>query len=255
MRRLILLLALCAVALTTWSCIEEIQPKTNNAPKIWFVRAPEANQIIYENGATFEWVAVDTDDDLGMGQTYVAMTPTVIDTIEIYPPTLQQGWLRVYKPANSEYWGFDVSNLPDTMYTFSVKVIDGRGAESITARAFKVLFDNLVPIVDEVECPPAKPTNPNFMWTYVIHAHDVAPSPSAATPVDSLTYWYSFRAPGGADSYETDGFSIDNRTFSVTIDGQTYPGEYRFRAKAMDRAGNVSLEYLCKFEVGSGGPK
>jgi hypothetical protein len=179
----------------------------------------------------------------------------VIDTIVVYPPDLERGWVRVYKPFASEYWGFDISNLPDTTYTFNVKVIDGRGGETTTSRRFTVRFDNQPPVIDSVLCPPMKPTNPNFPWTYVIYAHDVAPNPSAATPADSICYTYRFSAPGGAESVEQSDCKIENKTFSVTIDGQTYPGQYKFKCKATDKAGNSSEEYTCSFEVGSGGPK
>jgi hypothetical protein len=255
MRRLILLAALAAVALTTWSCIEEIGPKTNSAPRIWFTRAPDDSNVIYENGAQFEWVAVDTDDDLGMGRTYVKLTPSLIDTIEVYPPELQQGWVRIYKPATAEFWGYDISNLPDTMYTFSVKVVDGRGKEGVVSRDFFVRFDNMIPLVDSVACPPAKPTNPNFTWTYIIYAHDVAFNASSATPVDLLAYYYRFSGPGGVEPVETTDYKGENKTFTVTIDGQTFPGEYKFRAKVVDMAGNYSLDYNCKFTVGETGPK
>ena len=265
MRRLILLAALGAVALTTWSCIEEIEPKTNNVPTIMFTRAPENRNVIYDNGVQFEWMAVDTDDDLGMGKTYVKLTPYTeiytpdgtggTDTMAVFPPELKDGWVRIYKRAAFEYWGFDVSNLTDTTYTFSVKVVDGRGVEGFASREFLVRFDNMPPLIDSVACPPAKPTNPNFPWTYIIYAHDVARNAASATPVDSIAYYYRFSGPGGVTPVETPDYRIDNKTFTVTIDGQTYPGEYKFRAKCVDRAGNYSLDYNCKFTVGETGPK
>jgi len=255
MRRLVLVLALGAVALTALSCIEEIQPKFNSNPRVWFTRAPGDRSVIYDNAAGFEWVAVDIDDDLGMGQTFVSLSPAVIDTILVYPHELERGWVRVYKPTASEYWGYDISSLPDTTYTFSVKVIDGRGGETTTSRRFSVRFDNQPPIVDSVACPPMKPSNPNFTWNYVIYAHDVAANPAAATPVDSLCYTYRFAVPGGGQSVEQSDCKGENRTYTATIDGQTYPGLYKFKCKATDRAGNSSEEFTCTFEVGSIGPK
>ncbi|HVP57652.1 MAG TPA: hypothetical protein VMU02_06105 [bacterium] len=255
MRRMILVLALAAVALTAWGCIQDIQPKYDSNPRVWFTRAPADRGVIYDNAATFEWVAVDTDDDLGMGKTFVRLTPTSVDTIVVFPHELEQGWVRVYKPATNEYWGYDISNLPDTVYTFSVKVVDGRGGETITSRRFTVRFDNEPPIVDSVACPPMKPTNPNFTWTYVIYAHDVAANMSAATPVDSLCYTYRFSVPGGGESIEASDCKRENKTFTATVDGQQFPGQYKFKCKATDRAGNSSEEFTCTFDVGSTGPK
>jgi hypothetical protein len=135
-------------------------------------------------------------------------------------------------------------------------VIDGRGGQTATSRRFTVRFDNQPPIVDSVACPPTKPTNPNFTWTYVIYAHDIAANPAAATPVDSLCYTYRFSVPGGgAGSVEQSECKGANKTFTATIDGQQSPGQYKFKCKATDRAGNSSEEFTCTFDIGNPGPK
>ena len=265
MRRLMLLGALFAVVATVWGCIEDIQPKTNNNPKIWFTRAPRNQGVIFQNGATFEWTATDTDDDLGMGQIWVRLDPylecivdtqtvcsppepchDVVDTSCIYPVTLRDGWVRVYENT------FDVANLPDTSYSFSVKVQDGRGADSILVDHFRVRFDNRPPIIDSVRCPPRKPASPSFQHTFIVYSHDVAANPASASPTDSLTYWYRFAVPSGGRSYETDDFARENRIFPIFIDGVSFPGIYKFRCKAKDRAGNVSQEYVCDFTIERG---
>ena len=247
MRRLLLALALLAAAMLMSSCVENVSPGSNTPPKIWFTHAPKEGREIFDNGYDFQWMSTDTDDDLGMGQTWVGLTPTTIDTTVVFPHELAAGPMRVYENL------FSIAELPDTVYTFSVTVTDGRGGTTVLNRNFVVRFDNMNPIIDYVECPPAKPSNPTFQWTFVIHAHDVAPNPSAASPDDSLTFQYRYVVPGGGTSIEVYDFARDYRTLKVDVDGQTYKGQYKFRAKARDRAGNVSTEYVCSFDLG--GPK
>jgi hypothetical protein len=159
----------------------------------------------------------------------------------VYPPELANGPIRVYQNF------FDISGLPDTVYTFSVTVRDGRGASTTLNRMFKVRFDDRPPIIDNVVCPPLKPPNPAFPWMFIINAHDVALNPASASPEESLTFWYRYVVPAGGPSVETEDFKREYKTFSVNVDGQTYKGTYKFRAKARDRAGNVSKEYVCDF--------
>jgi hypothetical protein len=267
-RRLVLLLALCVVAVTTWSCIEEIQPKTNNQPRVWFTRAPEKGGVVYQNAAIFEWTATDFDDDLGMGETYVGLQPylpcrwdtfTVCNArgdscrldsqfVCIYPMELMAGPVRVYENR------YLIANLLDSTYMFSVIVRDGRGAETAVSREFTVQFDDRSPKIDELVCP-GKRDDPVYTFTFVIRAHDRARNASAATPWDSLSYWYRLTVPSGGPSYESPDFKLADSTYTASIDGQTFKGEYKFRAKVMDKAGNVSTEASCKFEAGTTGPK
>jgi len=246
-RRIWLALVLLAAAAILSSCVEEISPGSNNPPKVWFTKAPKDGREIFSNQYEFTWTATDTDDDLGMGQTYVSLVPATIDTFVVSPIELANGAMRVYTNI------FTIGQLPDTVYTFSVTVTDGRGATTTLDRTFRVRFDDLPPIVDYVECPPAKPTSPVFQWTFVIHAHDEAPNPSSASPEDSLTFQYRYLPPSGATSIEVMDFQREYKTLKVDVDGQTYRGTYKFRAKARDRAGNVSTEYVCSFEIS--GPK
>jgi hypothetical protein len=246
-RRAFAVIIVLGLVTAIWGCVEEITPTTNSKPKIWFTRAPKAGHEVFDNSASFEWMATDIDDDLGMGQTYVAIEPTVVGADTVFPPELLLGPVRIYENI------YDVRNMPDTVYTFSVTVRDGRGAETTVDRSFKVRFDDRLPIVDSVRCPPQKPTNPVFEWTFVIFSHDEALNPSAASPVESLDYWYRFVVPSGGDSYETPDFALTNNTYTVNVDGQAYKGVYKFRAKSRDRAGNVSEEYLCEFDIS--GPK
>lgn len=249
MRRIGLALALLAASTILSSCVEDVSPGSNNPPKVWFTRAPKEGREIFTNAFEFWWTATDTDDDLGMGQTYVTVVPAKVDTFVVSPRTLADGPLRVYTQPPL----FNVGNLLDTVYTFSVTVIDGRGGTTRLDRTFTVRFDNLPPVIDYVECPPAKPTNPVFQWTFVIHAHDEAPNPSSASPDDSLSFKYRYVVPEGGTSIEVTDFLREYRTLKVDVDGQTYKGIYKFRAQARDRAGNVSEEYVCSFEIS--GPK
>jgi hypothetical protein len=156
---------------------------------------------------------------------------------------LLNGAVRVYQNI------YDIGGLPDTMYTFSVTVRDGRGASTTLNRTFTVRFDDRPPIIDEVVCPPKKVENPVFPWIFVINAHDVALNPSSASPEESLTFWYRYVVPSGGPSEEAPEFRREFKTVSVSVDGQTYRGTYKYRAKARDRAGNVSREYVCDFDI------
>jgi hypothetical protein len=266
-RRMVLVAALCTAALITWSCVEEIQPKNNSKPKIWFTSAPRERRVNYQNAATFLWVSTDVDDDLGLGETFVRLAVpvhtadgTVLEPppcasgpggqVCVDPPAIRSGdWVRVYQNT------YDVGSMPDSVYLFSVRVRDGRGAETTLNREFTVRFDDQPPVIDSVFCPPGKPSSPDFIHTYVIYAHDVAKNPDAATPVDSLTYWFRWSPAPGADGYEPADFAISNRTYQAEVQGQLHPGIYTFRAKVMDLAGNVTPEYKCQFEIQGGGPK
>lgn len=241
MRRGMLVLALLIVAVSVWSCVEDLAPGTNSEPRIRFIRAPKEGREIFQNAYEFQWLATDLDDDLGMGQTHVQLTPAKIDTIVVFPPELVSGPVRVYDDL------FEVSGLPDTVYTFSITVRDGRGASTTLARTFQVRFDDQPPKIDRVVCPPMKPPSPNFTHIFIIIAHDEALNPASASPEESLTFSYRYVVPAGGPSQEATEFSRENKIKPFTIDGQTYKGTYRYRAKARDRAGNVSAEYVCEF--------
>jgi hypothetical protein len=265
-RRIAAAMILIGAVAFIWGCVEDITPSGNSKPKIWFTRAPREGREVFDNSVSFEWIATDVDDDLGMGQVFVALDPYLpcvidtvtfcprpdscverIDTLCIMPVELALGPVRVYQN------NFDVDNLPDTTYTFSVIVRDGRGAETVLDRGFQVRFDNEPPLIDSVKCPPYKPANPVFEWTYEIFSHDIALNQASASPEESLTYWYRFVVPSGGTSIEAPDFKREYKTLTVTVDGQSFKGVYKFRGKSRDRAGNVSQEYVCEFEVT--GPK
>jgi hypothetical protein len=236
--------------LVLWGCVEELDTGRNYKPRVWFTRGPDEGEVLYSNRADFQWQASDFDDDLGMGGTYVRLEPSFVpwfnkDTEETVYFEHPEGWLRVYENI------YQILDLPDTTFAFSVRVEDARGADSVAVRNFVVRFDNMPPIIEGASCPPAKPSDPNFTWTYIISARDTARTPRAATPQDSLEYKYRFVGPLGVDPVDSDPeWSPENKTFIVSVDGQTFPGEYRFRYQVRDKARNPTEERVCKFNVG-----
>jgi hypothetical protein len=235
-----------------WGCVEELDQGRNRVPMVWFTRAPENGEVVFQNAVNFEWIATDWDDDLGMGATYIKFEPDSVMWTEIVEDSLKEftfehpeGWVRHYGETT-----YQILNLPDTTCVFRVKVVDGRGADSTIVRRFFVRYDAEYPVIDAVTCPPAKPPNPTFCHTYTITAHDVARTPRAATPQDSLEYSYRFVRPSPLPTIESQPeWSTENQQYEVCVDGQMNPGEYKFRCKVRDRAGNTSPEYVCKFEI------
>jgi hypothetical protein len=234
------------VGLFVWGCVEDLETGANMEPNVWFIWAPDSNSVIFQNSADFFWISTDHDDDLGMGATYVRLEPNDLywynidtdDTVHFEHP---RGWQRVYEN------NYQLLDLPDTSYDFSVRVVDGRGAETIISRHFVVRFDNRPPVIDSVICPPGKPPKV-FPWEYRIYAQDVARSPRAATPDDSLQFTYRFRTP--CRTIEADPeWSEANWRIDVFVDGQSCPGDYVFRCKVRDRAWNVSEEFVCDFTI------
>lgn len=247
MRKAIMVLALIVVGASIWGCVEDISSTNNRAPRVWFTQAPREGGEVFQNSIEFQWQASDIDDDLGMGKIYVSIDPVQVGALTVSPAALLDGPVRVYESI------YLVGPLPDTIYTFSVTVRDGRGAVTTADRTFMIKFDDMVPKIDRVTCPPEKPTNPNFEHTFEIFAHDEALNPASASPEESLTFWYRFVVPGGGTTIEMPDFKRQYKTFSTFIDGQTYRGKYVYRAKVRDRAGNVSAEWVCTFEIS--GPK
>jgi len=98
-RRIGLALALLAASTILSSCVEDVSPGSNNPPKVWFTRAPKEGREIFTNAFEFWWTATDTDDDLGMGQTYVTVVPAKVDTFVVSPRTLADGALASVYPA------------------------------------------------------------------------------------------------------------------------------------------------------------
>ena len=242
--KLIILVGL--VGAFAWGCVEELDTGANSDPNVWFIWAPPQDEVIFQNSADFIWVATDYDDDLGMGETYVSLSPSSFEwlncgTGEYETFQHRDGWIRVYEN------NFRLIDLPDSAYSFKVKVMDGRGASTIKESRFVVRFDNDPPVIDSVICPDLKPPKV-FPHEYRIYARDVARCPRAATPYDSLEYTYRFRSPCRVTE-PTDQWSGDNWAFYVFVDGQSCPGDYMYRCQVRDRAGNVSEEFKCGFTI------
>ena len=238
-----------AVGALVWGCVEELEPESNLKPMVWFDRGPDEGAVVFQNSVTFEWTATDWDDDLGMGATYIRLEPSSVpwydeasgDTVYFTHP---EGWVRLYETI------YTILDLPDSTFYFSVRVTDGRDADSTITRKFFIRYDAQPPIITNVHAPAGKPSDPNFCWTYNITAHDVARTPRAATPADSLEFTYRFVPPPPLSSIEPDvEWSTENKEFDVCIDGQNYPGEYKYRCKVRDRAGNTSPEKIYKFKI------
>ncbi len=233
-----------------WGCVEEIDPGSNRPPMVWFTRAPDDGEVIFSNAANFEWVATDWDDDLGMGSTFIQLEPETLTWFDVAADSEvtfrhPEGWVRHY--GDNIY---QVLDLPDATFDFSVRVIDGRGADSRILSHFIVRYDAEFPVFDSVLCPPFKPSNPTFCHTYKMYAHDTARTPEAATPPDSLEYSYRFVRPAPLGVIESEPeWSNEHSQFEVCVDGQSNPGEYKFRCKVRDRAGNTAPEYVCKFKI------
>lgn len=241
-----LIVFLVLVAFVVWGCVEELTQGYNRSPNVWITRGPSNGEVIFQNSVDFEWMATDYDDDLGMGASYVRLVPHEVpwvntDTGSTIVFRHPEGWVRLYEN------NYQILDLPDTSFQFSVRIVDGRGADSTVSRRFVVRYDDLPPIIDSVTCPGKKPPK-IFPWIYTIYARDVARSARAATPWDSLEYYYRFKTP--CRTYESDPeWSRENRVFQVFIDGQTCPGEYVYRCKVRDRAMNVTEEFKCDFRI------
>jgi hypothetical protein len=243
-----LLLLLCIVGVFVWGCVEELNPGQNMKPMIWFTRGPDQDEQIYNNSVDFEWMASDWDDDLGMGATFVRLEPSTVPWVNEQDETVYfehpEGWVREYTNT------YQVLDLPDTDFVFSVRVIDGRGADSIATRNFVVRFDNIPPDIDSVIAPRFKPPAKIFTHTYKIFASDRARTPRAATPPEEIEYWYRLVGPSGFDAIEsTPEYSVGNNEVTVNINGVQFPGEYTFRCKARDNAGNTSAEVKRQFVI------
>jgi hypothetical protein len=243
-----MIILVCAVALLVWGCIEDIQPGHNRKPMLWFTSGPADGSVVFQNGVTFEWKATDWDDDLGMGATYVKLEPSTVkwysaeagsDVVFFHPA----GWVRVYEET------YDIIDLPDSTFTFSVKVMDDRGADSVLTSRFFVRYDPYAPIIDSVDALTGRLDNPNVCHTYKIYAHDIARAPRGATKPESLEYTWRFVRPSPLPPIEPPvEWSRYNKEVDLCIDGQSYPGEYRFRCQVRDRAGNVTAEAVYKCE-------
>jgi hypothetical protein len=236
------------VAALVWGCIEDLAPSSNRKPMVWFVRGPHNESVVFQNAVQFEWNAADWDDDLGMGATYVRLDPPTVDwfdtaagsTVTFVHPA---GWVRVYDDI------YEILDLPDSTFTFSVKVKDDRGADSTISRLFYVRYDPAAPIIDSVDALTGRLDNPNVCYTYRIFAHDIARAQRGATPPESLQYSWRFVRPGSLPPIEpSQEWSRYNNEVELCINGQENPGEYRFRCKVRDLAGNVSPEQVYKCE-------
>ncbi len=244
-------------------CIEEIKPKVNQKPNVWLINGPKNGETVYEDGVDFEWGISDFDDDMGKGKVFVRFYPDSVrwynpdkDSFEIFLLTYRnpltgrddrvRGWMRWYPSI----YRWTIRGLPDSLFTFEVRAEDGRGADSTLSVRFWVRFDKYPPEIDSVVgLPPAKLLPQNYTMNVTIYAHDKARTRGAETPPNQIQYQFTLRGPSGFGTVETD-WSTKN-VFNYTIDGQKYQGEYKFRYRVRDRAGNTSPEFLHTFSFGS----
>lgn len=248
MRHIKVLIFAALVGALVWGCVEDLKPSFNRKPMVWFDRGPEDSSVVFDNSVFFEWNAADWDDDLGMGATYVRLEPSEVDwfdsaaeeSVTFWHP---QGWVRVYEET------YEILDLPDSTFKFSVRVEDDRGADSTIHRVFFVRYDPQAPIIDTVDALVGRLDNPNVCHTYKIIAHDEARAPRGATPPESLQYNWRFVRPFPLPPLEpVREWSRYNNEIELCIDGQSAPGEYRFRCKVRDMAGNVTPEQVYKCE-------
>lgn len=245
MRRLLTICFIVACAGLMVGCIEELKPKVNLKPNVWLKSGPKNGETIYDDGVEFEWGISDFDDDIGKGKIFVRFDP---DSVTWYNPDAEsvetfvltdrgqriRGWMRWYRST----YRWSVRGLPDSIYTFQVRVEDGRGADSTLAVTFKVRFDKYPPIIDSIQgLPPGKLQPQFYQMNVTVYAHDRARTAGAETPVSQLEYQFTLRGPIGFKTIETE-WSRNNR-FSTAIDGQTYGGNYTFRCRVKDKAGNI----------------
>lgn len=249
MRHVKLFIFAALVGALVWGCVEDLEPSFNRKPMVWFDQGPRNGSVVFDNSVYFEWNAADWDDDLGMGATYVKLEPSEVEwfdtssqeSVLFWHP---QGWVRVYEEI------YEVLDLPDTTFTFSVRVEDDRGADSTISRLFYVRYDPYAPVIDSVDALEGRLDNPIQEHEYKIFAYDEARTPRGATPPESLQYSWRFVRPYPMDPVEPqEEWSRHNDVVTLKIDGQTAPGEYRFRCKVRDLAGNVSPEqvYRCEY--------
>jgi hypothetical protein len=242
------LIMLVAVATLIWGCVEDLDTGRNYRPLVWFTRMPDSTGIIYDNSIEFEWVSTDVDDDLGMGATYVHLTPNVVQWLNLATDSTvtfehPEGWQRVYEDR------YEIIDLPDSEFVFSVRVVDGRGAADTIRSTFEVRFDNLAPVRDSIQAPAAKQDAADFLAYFRIYAHDIARSPWNATPVESLEYWYRFVSPCDPAIESRPEWSTAHDEFETWVTGSSCQGKYTFWYKIRDQAGNQSDQLKAEFEV------
>jgi hypothetical protein len=110
--------------------------------------------------------------------------------------------------------------------------------------------DEIAPVIDSVDCPPEVIPQPTFSWIFTIQAHDEAPLPWLVTPENLLEYSYVFFRPAPLPPiYSSPEFSRFHRSLQVSVDGQSFPGEYTYACRVRDQAGNISEEWTCRFAV------
>ena len=248
MRHIRILIFVALVGALVWGCVEDLEPSFNRKPMVWFDQGPRNGQVVFSNSVYFEWNSADWDDDLGMGATYVMLEPNEVEwydeaaeeSVTFWHP---EGWIRVYEDI------YEILDLPDSTFTFSVRVEDDRGADSTIARTFYVRYDPYAPVIDTVDALVGRLDNPIQEHEYKIVAHDVARAPRGATPPESLQYSWRFVRPFPLPALEpAQEWSRFNNAVTLSIDGQSAPGEYRFRCKVRDLAGNVTPEQVYKCE-------
>lgn len=257
MRRLLTICFIVACTGFMVGCIEELKPKVNLKPNVWLKKGPKNGETVYDDGVEFEWDVSDFDDDIGGGKIFVRFDPDSVtwynpdaESIETFVLTVKgyriRGWMRWYRSAYT--WA--IRGLPDSIYTFQVRVEDARGADSTLAVTFKVRLDRHPPVIDSiVGLPPGRLDPQMYPMDVTVYARDRARTAGAETPVSELQYQFTLRGPTGFQTIETP-WSHKNR-FSTTIDGQTYRGQYTFRCKVKDRAGNVVEAPPHRFEFHS----
>jgi len=127
----------------------------------------------------------------------------------------------------------------------------GKMSHAQPRRGRQIEADEIAPVIDSVDCPPASPAETTFVWCFVIHAHDEAGFAPVATQPEALEYSHTFTPPPPAPPISPAvEWSTFNRTLEVFLDGHAYQGEYTFACWARDLAGNTSPEWVCRSTIG-----
>lgn len=241
----------------------------NVAPFTFFDFAPE--DTTYSNSVSFRWLGTDLDNDVVAFQYQLVETDeryfffgadsgSVLRSIEPRSDTTDTLWTE---RVTDNFQSF--SDLADGWYEMRARSIDGRGAESPTARSrFYVFFDDIDPEIRLVPNPtnglgPCGRIAPRTSWSFFIEVSDS--SRSGETPFTALQYSFQLRAHRASDCENhisdpfTDWENFDaDAVFPFEL-GNEPPNEYDdlfsgtcgwdFAARVRDPAGNTATVRCC----------